>query len=144
MRLPSEWQFVQELEFALFAIAVSTELLVNNTTACGRETSPGENAFAYQNAAITEMALIKIVPQIKTDMGHAFRRSLVGDQLNCALPGRIGRRGCKGDGRAALSRVRLSQNSLRASATCGDAGAKSATTGFSGLSSTTSTIAAAS
>lgn len=49
--------------------------------------------------------------------GQGRTRSLVGIQLNRALPSRGGVRGCKGDGRPAFSRVRLAQNILSALAT---------------------------
>ena len=51
--------------------------------------------------------------QMKIANGQGRTKSLVGIQLNRILPGRGGVCGCKGDGRPAFSRVRLSQNILR-------------------------------
>src|SRR6266851_917791 len=106
---PIVWQEVQELPAGCLAIAgIKAKLVV----VCGAESGCGVKAVLYAKAATAENAPTTMTAQMKIAKGQGRTRSLVGIQLNRILPTRGGVRGCKGDGRPAFSRVRLSQNTF--------------------------------
>ena len=60
---------------------------------CGVDMGAGAKALFFRPAAITESAAMEIATQTKIANGHGRTRSLVGIQLNLALPRRGGVRG---------------------------------------------------
>ena len=79
----------------------------------------GANVSLCANAANTENVPTAIIAQTKIVNGHGRIKSRVGSQLNLIFPSRGGVRGCKGDGRPAFSRVRLSQKTFSTFVTLG-------------------------
>ena len=108
------WQEVQELALGCLAIA---GIKVTFFCSCAVEIGSGAKAILYLTAATAESVATAMRAQRKMANGQGRTRSLVGVQLNRALPRRGGVRGCKGEGRPAFSRVRLPQNIFRELAT---------------------------
>src|SRR6267142_1807611 len=109
MLTPIAWQEVQEPLLGCLAMAGINAKLVRTW---GSEIGCGVKALLYANAATAESAPTRMKAHRKIARGQGRTRSLVGIQLNRILPRRGGVRGCKGDGRPAFSRVRLSQNTF--------------------------------
>src|SRR5215208_5214466 len=97
---PTAWQEVQEPPEGPRATA---GVRAKSLRACGAETGRRSKLILYPTADAAESAPITMTAQVKTARGQGRTRSLVGVQLNRALPRRGGDCGCRGDGRPAFS-----------------------------------------